>query len=679
MAENLGANEMPNRNDCGESYEQYLKRAVDACEAGDLVLGMHLYLAAYEKSVVDPTIPDGMALSGLREAWRLACELKERSMAEYVFEKLEPYLTGEEIAACAQQLQDLALDRLEQYGFSRQELEDMAEMISQDFVSGDGSVVKVESIAIPNMGMFGVPAGAQAQVPEAASGKPEDVENPAAVPAAIAPSAYADEASGADGQANSFEDVRPVYESASEPDLAPGKRGKPEEVGMAKAPVDFNPYSMYEDYSIGKSYHAATNEGSGAHVFTRDKARAEAGRRAKEEAARGAEGDGGGISADEAAGAAAAEGIAAQQAAKQREQVDSPTNGQVPALAQDQGAQAARPATAGASAALATKGGAVEKASQTAPAGSRFEGLSYRNLVGYDETVSIMRDYGIGLQNDRAFLDFVEMLNQQHGISRAPALDSMLFRAPAIEDASRFVEATIGEIGLPVLHMSMEEGYQGAPVLCVTTQGNHRPRMNHANNRFEAPAILVIDDLDNWVMPSVPENAEGMSGFIMANISRGAREAVNLIRSAVEDPDVYVLATATTTGEPDPFFYDMLEPLTVIDIGLPNDKERADLWAEIARDHPSMRQVSRADLMRYSEGMPRYDIYIAAREALEEAYKLGLVQRGYVPVSAQNIFEKLAACQPLDSDAYRALEDAVVRSFQEDLDHLEDLLDGSWS
>ena len=85
-------------NNCSESYEDYLARAARACEEGDSVLGMHLYLAAYEKAVADPEIADGMALSGLREAWNLACDLKERSMAEYVFEKLEPYLTGDEIA-----------------------------------------------------------------------------------------------------------------------------------------------------------------------------------------------------------------------------------------------------------------------------------------------------------------------------------------------------------------------------------------------------------------------------------------------------------------------------------------------------------------------------------------------------------------------------------------------------
>ena len=81
--------------------------------------------------------------------------------------------------------------------------------------------------------------------------------------------------------------------------------------------------------------------------------------------------------------------------------------------------------------------------------------------------------------------------------------------------------------------------------------------------------------------------------------------------------------------------------------------------------------------MRLSSRMPRYDIYMAAREAIEEAYKASLVARRYVPVTADNLFDKLAAYQPLDSDEYRALEDAVVRDFRRDLDHLDDLLKGT--
>ena len=170
---------------------------------------------------------------------------------------------------------------------------------------------------------------------------------------------------------------------------------------------------------------------------------------------------------------------------------------------------------------------------------------------------------------------------------------------------------------------------------------------------------------------------DDFGGFVFSSLSRGAREAIGLVRSAVENPDVFVLASAAEAGEIDPFFYDLLEPLSIVDIDYPTPEERVDIWMEIAREHPSLRGVNRVDLVRLSSGMPRYDIYMAAREAIEEAYKASLVARRYVPVTADNLFDKLAAYQPLDSDEYRALEDAVVRDFRRDLDHLDDLLKGT--
>lgn len=618
----MSKNEMPNRgNGCSEYPTDYLARAAEACAAGDLVLGMHLYLAAYEESAANPSIPDGMALTGLREAWHLACDLKERSMAEYVFEKLEPYLTPDEIAEYASQLQDLALDRLENLGFSREELQDVAQMIAQD-LSPDGlsaSVVKVESVSIPHAEMFGVPMPQAAKAEESSN-----AENPAEDgEKATAPAAPAAEEHIEDGE--------------------PKQRSRKLGMNVAEAD-DFNPYDMYRDYSIGKSWHAATVEGSGAEVFTRDDDRARA--------------------HEEFVSAGGVEALASKHESDAGEEAESPAE------------QAALEAPEAPHMPAAPDAPELPSMPHSAELVKRTGG--YRSLAGYDEVVSIMRGLGIGMQNNREYLEFVSMLNERHGLDRVPALDSLLLRAPAIEDANRFAQATIEELGLPALHMSMEENVMGMPVLCITAQGNNRPRMNHAHNRFEAPAVLVIQDLDLWTVPELPEGVEGgMGAFIMANVSRGARDAMSLIRASVEDPDVCVIATATTFGDVDPFYYEMLEPMTVIDIANPTEKERADIWSEVARDHPSMRGIDQASLVRFSEGVPRYDIYLAVREALEEAYKQGLMQREYQAVLPQNIFEKLAACQPVDSAVYRELEEAVVRSFKDDLEHLDDLLDDS--
>ena len=93
------------------------------------------------------------------------------------------------------------------------------------------------------------------------------------------------------------------------------------------------------------------------------------------------------------------------------------------------------------------------------------------------------------------------------------------------------------------------------------------------------------------------------------------------------------------------------------------------------RSRPSsIRSESRDELVRLSANLPRYDIYMAAREAIEEAYKQGLVERRYIPVSRENLFDKLAAYQPLDSAEYAELERLVVSDFSASLGDLNDLV-----
>ncbi len=666
----MSENELPNQNsNCSEHPMDYLNKAAEACAAGDMTLGLHLYLAAYEKAVSEPGTSTGLAVAALREAWHLACDLKERSMAEHVFEKLEPYLSREEIAECAAALQDLALDRLEQYGFSREELQDMAEAISHDFLGGDASVVKVEHITIPGAGMFGGPDQLFADVSI-------DVEQVAA-PQDVA--AVVEEANETSSDHVALEATDELV--ADGPDVEEVKPRDAKKLGMNVADT-FNPYDYYPPSSEGTSWRAATNVGSGwseslgfdgTTVFDsrfegfspviKHEDESESARDESRENETPAVSD---LPKD-----AAAEELQS----KSQPQIESVAQPSIDQPVTETQIQSVAPSVAPASNSVEQKSRSnMPSMPGVAPVGEPV--FNYKSLVGYDEAVAIMRDYGFGLQRDASFISFVKTLNERHGLDRMPAADTMLFRAPAIEDAARFVEATIGELGLPPLRMGMEEGVQGVPMLCVTADSSNRPRMNHQQNRFQGPAILVIDELDTWRIPEPPESVEGgMQAFVLANMTRGAREAINLIRSAVEDPNVIVLATSTIGGEVDPFFYEVLEPLTIIDIANPNEQERADIWAEIMQDHPSTRSLDVKDLVKYSAGLARYDIYMAAREAIEEAYKAGLVQRGFVPVTSQNILDKIAACQPFDSDEYHALEDRVVSDFVDSLDDLERLLD----
>ena len=561
MLEDKDANSSPSQNnEFDSSCAAYLRRAVKACAAGDEELGLHLYLAAYEKGTRENGGADADAAFALRKAWVLAVKLKERSLAEYIFEKLEPLMDPNELAVCAGQLQSMALEKLEEFGLSREELQEMTDMISQDFLGlgGPARLMKVEHLTLPSASAAKRPAK-----PAASSVEPKPEADAAPAPEAASDAAPVhDDAPAASAEASSDADEKPVESALS-----------------SEPPAD-----------------PAEADGSAALV-TLD------------------------AQPDDAAGKMAAE------------------------------------------------------ADESAVISS-LENITYKDLAGFDRMIKTMRDFGIGMQDDPEFQGLVTLLNYRHGLERMPAADSFLFRSPAREDAHRFMTATLGEIGLPAIRMHMEENLQGAPVLCVMAQADNHPRLNSARNAFEGPGVLMLEDLDLWEAPVVDAD-DDLGGFVYATLSRGAREAINLIRSAVENPDVFVIASASDGRAIDGFFYDLLEPLTVVDIDYPDEDERRAIWLDILHDHPSMRGINLDDLVEFSAGMPRYDLYMAAREAIEDAYKTSLMHRNYVPVTTDNLFEKLAAYQPLDSKEYHALENAVVREFSRGLDgSIDDLLKG---
>ena len=395
MLENSDAGSVPGcGDDRGSSSADYLGRAVQACAAGNAVLGMHLYLAAFEKASASSGVPEEDAIGGLKQAWALACRFKERSLAEYIFEKMEPFLTSDEVSGCAEQLQRMALDKLEEFGLSREDLEDMTDMISQDFLGMGGGLMLVEHLTGPSLA---------------------------------------------------------------------------ESLASAQA--------AFGDAGLSAGAGAAAGDGAAALAL-----------------------------ADGAKGSGMGRGI-----------------------------------TGGVARAVDEAGVRVS---------SSFERVTYADLAGYDGVVQVMRDFGVGMQEDAEFQELVGLLNARHGLGRMPAADTLLFRSPAREDASRFMVATLGELGVPSIRMRMEENLQGMPVLCVMAQADNVPQLNSSRNEFLGGGVLMLEDLDLWGSP-LADLGDDLGGFLFSRLSRGAREALNLIRSAVENPEVYVLVSAAEVGEID--------------------------------------------------------------------------------------------------------------------------------
>ena len=132
MNEDSNFGNIPSHDHSFSDSHDYLSRAQYAVESGDRILGIHLYLAAFEQSILENIVPSEESVNGMRAAWDLAVDARQHSLAEYIFEKLKPFVSAEELSRKADQLQDVALDRLEEFGFSREAIEDMAEMINDD-------------------------------------------------------------------------------------------------------------------------------------------------------------------------------------------------------------------------------------------------------------------------------------------------------------------------------------------------------------------------------------------------------------------------------------------------------------------------------------------------------------------------------------------------------------------
>ena len=111
-----------------------------------------------------------------------------------------------------------------------------------------------------------------------------------------------------------------------------------------------------------------------------------------------------------------------------------------------------------------------------------------------------------------------------------------------------------------------------------------------------------------------------------------------------------------------------MEPMSVVDIYLPDELERRQIWETIASEHPSVQSLDMAMLTKMSRNLSRTDIVTAAREAVEDAYRAGLKARCYKPITQELMFEHISNFQPLDSTEYRALEDAVIADIECDFE-----------
>lgn len=583
----FGGSSFQDQNAHSNSSQAYLQRAASAVEEGDVVLGIHLYLAAYERALRENRIPSEAVLEGMTKAWDLAIRAKQRSLAEYIFEKLEAFWTPEEMARHAQELQELAFDKLEEYGLDRSLVEDMADMVSQDLMDATDDVLyRYDGDVVDNTAL---PLKRSAKNGQPSSKAENDKLNEASVKGSIS--------SG-------------VEQKTANPSSQNNPSDDPASVSKEKDFAALNPTALT----------SSSSEERNGGVHNEDNAGVDKGALEIESAV---------IPSDSPLAAAFAQ----------------LTN-------------------------LAT--GAASKETQEAPQ----QQFNYRNLVGFDKAIASMAKLGVGRAKDPEFAQFLEMLNFRHGMPGMPGLGTLIFRSPAREDANCFMVATVGELGLPAVRMRLDRNAMGQVVLCVMASPNFKARLSGVSRSgFDSPTVVVLEDLDLWDLPFFDGSFDDVQSLLTIQLSRGAREALALVQAALTSPEATVLISASEPSEIDPFFWDLIGDHRFVDIDLPDEDERRKIWLSEQSQHPSMRGLNRGQLVDFSRGLSRFEIYAISNESVEEAYRESVAQNTFCAVETDKVLMRLSNFQPLESEEYKRMEDLAVDHFRKELANIDDLLE----
>lgn len=583
----FGGSSFQDQNAQSNSSQAYLQRAASAVEEGDIVLGIHLYLAAYERALRENRIPSEAVLEGMTKAWDLAIRAKQRSLAEYIFEKLEAFWTPEEMARHAQELQELAFDKLEEYGLDRSLVEDMADMVSQDLMDAtddvlyryDGDVVDNTALPLKRSAKNGQPSlkaendklneasvkGSISSGVEQKTANPSSQNNPSDDPASVS-------------KEKDFAALNPAALTSSSSEERNGGVHNEDNAGVDKGALEIESAVIPSDSPLAAAFAQLTN--------------------------------------------------------------------------------------------LAT--GAASKETQEAPQ----QQFNYRNLVGFDKAIASMAKLGVGRAKDPEFAQFLEMLNFRHGMPGMPGLGTLIFRSPAREDANCFMVATVGELGLPAVRMRLDRNAMGQVVLCVMASPNFKARLSGVSRSgFDSPTVVVLEDLDLWDLPFFDGSLDDVQSLLTIQLSRGAREALALVQAALTSPEATVLISASEPSEIDPFFWDLIGDHRFVDIDLPDEDERRKIWLSEQSQHPSMRGLNRGQLVDFSRGLSRFEIYAISNESVEEAYRESVAQNTFYAVETDKVLMRLSNFQPLESEEYKRMEDLAVDHFRKELANIDDLLE----
>jgi hypothetical protein len=521
----------------------YLEAAQAALMDGQPRLAIHLFRAAFEIESSFGSLVSSQTLAGLRKAWDLALELGDRSVAESIFSELAPHNSSEQNERATTRLQTLALGQLEDMGITVDDLEGIADVISQEMVdSNSDKLLDSLKSALEHIGLV-------IDDDENDEATEEQTTGPLAIQRRLSAGALA--------------------LSAGRADKAPAKD------------------SAATDSSAQES---GTKTGL-----------ARIGRELREFSARGREEE-------------------------------------------------------------------------------RQRRLDYQALSGYTQALERMKGFGFLAASDASHRLFIERSAAMHGVSQLSLDGTFLFCGPAREDVSLFAHATAGEIGSPVLHISVDLDAQGNGTIKLVGPfkrglfGNSPDFMD-----MITPCTVLIENIDllqemfDNEQQAIKRGAATFRGMMGVPARSMQAEMTGYLRALRQKPDVVIMATTQDKNALREPLRSLLGVIHEIEVAAPREDERRAVLVSFAGEHPSFAELDIDRIAQLSEGLSRNELVYAAHAAVEAAYRGSLRTGRYNRVTLGDVMMQLAPFLDQESPLYQQVEDEAViqlaRELEEDMYH----------
>jgi AAA+ superfamily predicted ATPase len=286
-----------------------------------------------------------------------------------------------------------------------------------------------------------------------------------------------------------------------------------------------------------------------------------------------------------------------------------------------------------------------------------------------------MRGFGFLSASDAAHRLFIERSAAMHGVPQLSLDGTFLFFGPAREDVSLFAHATAGEIGFPVLHISVDLDAQGNGTIKLVGPfkrglfGNPPDFMD-----MVTPCTVLIENIDllqemfNNEQQALRRGGAMFRGMMGMPARSMQAEMTGYLRALRQKSDIVIMATAQhidTLREP---LKSLLGVIHEIEVAAPREDERRAVLIGFAGEHPSFAELDISRIAQLSEGLSRNELVRAAHAAVEAAYRGSLRTGRYNRVTLGDVMVQLAPFLDHESSLYQQVEDEAVVQLARDLE-----------